>query len=1251
MRFIAIVLASTLATTSSARAAEPVETYPDALADRDRRDRAVIASWIKYFVDHEDSRFKDFYSSKNYSKHGLAMVGALLFYRAYYQELDDEYTDLHDKVFGINDAKWNNTIQPRINTFLAGMSAFLKVGSSWPWPDNDRDFDMVLLDMASLLYAFKDTIDPHTGEFVLSNDQVRQILCMDSWYCQHSTEPRPYLGFRIGDDYFTDNGWWLKTETENHVLMIYTWNYLVTAYVMWAAEQAGPGPTRYHPDYWDWRHVWESWILGSEGAHEFEDYILQALGRPLHSGFFETNGRPYSGYSLAAILSLALYAHPEGLGNDALDVRFERVRQAATNALSYATAKFAYQSLRSKRNAPFRRRVDYGETVDFYSNYEVVRLLGLLSGAVEYDDCIRVSDSCPMQRADKITGSTRLLWAAVGRYGARLRGEPGYELPEPIHRQMFGRGPYFARMQAHFTRGQYERSGEAEPYFTDEHTVYESGEFRGSPELYFGTEDLVLAAGGHYKNYYDYGQIEEERDYAFRAKPTMLIYRGDYGHEHREGWSSEATKKMWPHILSAASHTLLMRGKEHVFWKSECNPWVYKSFAYGYRHNDYGPGIVPFDDEYSEMFPQELPESWDNPYGPHLAQWFEIGAARFKIYHFPAGSMKPDPTWPESDVGEYYLVVARLRKDDADHSWNWEHHAFSRGFVEVVPGHLYPSAAALRVAIQEWHQPAWKFFDSEDDDMHYLYVMMTTKERLALDPDLGVHSAWREEPGCRGGILRVESSRLLEPAPWWSGEDWAWVERDLEEVLLPRNIEAAGALSGLPLITVWELGSDYQQTGRLLVETLEDNGHLMIRTPIVKELIYQTEEWIYRFREPYWQCLELDSRSYRDPKSSYWEAQDYSDCLSPGFGHMPVVDLSVGYAHSCAVQGDGTAWCWGENSSSQLGNYMSQSIIPARVDKTELLAENEIVVEPLGEVKRIAAGGFHSCALKTDGTVWCWGRNDEGQLGDGTVESRAAPEQVVGLPPAVNLSAGYFHTCAVSIGKRVWCWGANVSGQLGDGTTENRSAPVEVPLDFVTDVSAGLMHTCAVLRGPETRSAYCWGLNQDGQLGDGTLTTRLTPTRVWQLDDPVQVSAGGRHSCAVTADHIAWCWGANDSGQLGDGTVVSRLIPVRVTGLESVSEPVQVSAGLQHGCAVEANGWLYCWGDNAAGQLGDGTTTDRLEGTWVTKVSRIGLVTAGGAHTCAAAEGEAYCFGANASGQLGNGSTQNAFYPSAVAWP
>jgi alpha-tubulin suppressor-like RCC1 family protein len=310
--------------------------------------------------------------------------------------------------------------------------------------------------------------------------------------------------------------------------------------------------------------------------------------------------------------------------------------------------------------------------------------------------------------------------------------------------------------------------------------------------------------------------------------------------------------------------------------------------------------------------------------------------------------------------------------------------------------------------------------------------------------------------------------------------------------------------------------------------------------------------------------------------------------------------------YSAALKADGTVWSWGCNDFGKLGdNTLTDRETPVQV-------KGPGGAGFLGNVRAVTAGNYHMAALKNDGTVWSWGCNACGQLGDGTTTDRKTPVQVKGsggagfLGGVTAVTAGYSHTVALKGDGTVWAWGYNDHGQLGDGTTTDRWTPVQVKgpggagfLEDVAAIAAGFDHVMAL---KEDGTVWAWGCNDDGQLGDGTTTWRSTPVQVKGpggvgfLGDVTAVAAGYGHTAAPKADGTVWAWGRNGTGQLGDGTTTWRSTPVQVLGpggAETLNNVIAVAAGRYHTVALKNDGAVWAWGDNIRGQLGDGTTTDR----------------------------------------------------------
>ena len=375
------------------------------------------------------------------------------------------------------------------------------------------------------------------------------------------------------------------------------------------------------------------------------------------------------------------------------------------------------------------------------------------------------------------------------------------------------------------------------------------------------------------------------------------------------------------------------------------------------------------------------------------------------------------------------------------------------------------------------------------------------------------------------------------------------------------------------------------------------------------------------------------------------------------------VKISAGTHHTCAVTSTGDAYCWGRNTDGQLGDGTTTNrSTPVKVLPGAGLAP--------GTIADITAGNDHTCARTTSADAYCWGGNHHGQLGDGTLLDRSTPVRVLagaglGSGTVTEITTSAFHTCARTTSGDPYCWGYNYYGGLGDGTTTNRVTPVKVlagaglTFGITASIATGSFHTCARTIGGD---AYCWGYNSYGQLGDGTTTHRTTPVKTLAgaglaAGTVASISAGGYHTCATSTPGDAYCWGNNEWGRLGDGTTTQRTAPVKVSagaGLTS-GTVADIAVGDFHTCARTSTSDAYCWGYGYYGQLGNGNTaaqsttpTKVITGDGLASGTVVGL-TAGNVHTCASTTtGDAYCWGDNAYGQLGDGTTTSSAAPTEV---
>jgi alpha-tubulin suppressor-like RCC1 family protein len=296
----------------------------------------------------------------------------------------------------------------------------------------------------------------------------------------------------------------------------------------------------------------------------------------------------------------------------------------------------------------------------------------------------------------------------------------------------------------------------------------------------------------------------------------------------------------------------------------------------------------------------------------------------------------------------------------------------------------------------------------------------------------------------------------------------------------------------------------------------------------------------------------------------------------PSFTHAATPWYSHGRSHTLTLTQDGKVWSLGGNKFGEMGIgvFGGDNLEPR-------------LIEELEGVTAALAGGSHSVALKNDGTVWAWGFNGSGQLGDGSTKSSPLPMKVAGLDNVKAIATGSSHIVALKRDGTVWTWGGNRSGQLGNGEYQDCMTPVQVTaLKDVTAIAAGAFNT-AVLRKDGT--VWSWGFNAKGQLGNGGKERSNVPVQVSGLSDVHAIAAGDWHVAALRHDGSVWAWGSNHASQLGTTLMSTSRVPVRIPGLDNI---IDITASVGHTIAIAKNRNVWAWGDAGTGQWGNGSSLD-----------------------------------------------------------
>lgn len=430
--------------------------------------------------------------------------------------------------------------------------------------------------------------------------------------------------------------------------------------------------------------------------------------------------------------------------------------------------------------------------------------------------------------------------------------------------------------------------------------------------------------------------------------------------------------------------------------------------------------------------------------------------------------------------------------------------------------------------------------------------------------------------------------------------------------------------------------------------------------------LLQSQDTIYKYvSTPNGYCLSATSVS--DSTLVYHVSSDTNGAVEDGTCPIEWKQVTISGTHGCALSYDKKAYCWGDNTYGELGNNSTtSSLVPVKVNDGVLSGET---------IEFIEAGSYFTCAIASDGWVYCWGRNHYGQLGNGTTDNSPVPVAVNKSAPlgtktitAISIGSGDevndYHVCVISSDSLPYCWGLGNYGQLGNGSTSSSSIPVAVNMS-----GALLNKTVKVIETDYTKScviasdnlAYCWGENWwYGRLGDGSYTNSPNPVQVYMggvLSDKTikMISTGHANACVVASDDKPYCWGGpNLNGQLGTGSYTNHSNvpqPVYTSGALNNKKIKAISTTTNSACVIASDDQVYCWGYNSNGDLGNNSTSHSnvpvpVDNSGNLSGLKVSSIASGGFSTVIiASDGSLYSWGANNKGQLGNNSTSNSSVP------